>query len=98
MMELLFVYGTLQEAEVQRRIIGREVTGTPDTLDGFYKSKIAMSDGVFPLIIPKHGSSVSGRVLEVTAEELRRMDIYETSAYRRFWVTLHSGREAWVYG
>ncbi len=97
-MESLFVYGTLQEPDVQQRIIGRVVTGTPDTLDGFFKSKIAMSDGVYPLVIPRHGSSVDGLLLEVTLDELARMDIYETSVYRRFWVSLRSGRECWVYG
>lgn len=97
-MEKLFAYGTLQDPDVQQRIMGRIVTGTVDTLDGFYKSKIAMSDGVYPLVIPQHGSSVDGLVLEVTLEELARMDIYETSAYRRFWVKLRSGRECWVYG
>jgi gamma-glutamylcyclotransferase (GGCT)/AIG2-like uncharacterized protein YtfP len=96
-MEYLFVYGTLQDPQVQQRIIGRIVTGTPDTLDGFFKSRIAMSDGIFPLVIPQHGSSVEGMVLEVTAAELARMDIYETSAYRRIRVRLRSGQETWVY-
>jgi gamma-glutamylcyclotransferase (GGCT)/AIG2-like uncharacterized protein YtfP len=97
-MEYLFVYGTLQEPEVQQRIIGRVVPGAPDILDGFGRSKLAMGDGVFPLVIPRHGSSVDGLLLEVTPDELARLDYYETSAYRRFWVTLRSGRECWVYG
>lgn len=96
-MEHLFVYGTLQSAEVQRRVIGRAVTGTRDTLDGFMKSRVAMGDGIFPLIVPQHGASVEGLVLEVTEDDLRRMDIYETSAYRRIWVKLRSGLESWVY-
>ena len=96
-MELLFVYGTLQDPEVQTRIIGRTVSGTPDVLEDFFKSPIAMSDGVYPLVIPRHGAAVEGMVLEVTQEELARMDVYETSAYRRVRVPLRSGREAWVY-
>lgn len=96
-MERLFVYGTLQDSPVQQRVIGRIIAGTPDTLEGFFKSRMAMSDGIFPIVIPRHGNSVDGLVLEVTPEELQRMDIYETSAYRRIWVTLRSGLEAWVY-
>lgn len=96
-MELLFVYGTLQDAAVQRRLIGRTVTGTPDTLDGFFKSSMSMSEGVYPLVIPRHGHEVQGMVLEVTIEELLAMDVYETSAYRRVRVPLRSGRETWVY-
>lgn len=96
-MELLFVYGTLQDPQVQQRIIGRVVSGTPDNLDGFFKSQIFMSDGVFPLVIPRHGHTVAGMVLEVTAEELLKMDAYETSTYRRVRVPLRSGRESWLY-
>ena len=96
-MEQLFVYGTLQDPAVQQRVIGRTTTGKPDTLDGFFKSRIALGDGIFPIVIPRHGASVEGLVLDITPEELARMDIYETSAYRRIWVTLRSGLEVWVY-
>lgn len=96
-MELLFVYGTLQEPEVQQRIIGRVIEGKRDTLDGFFKSRMSMREGIYPLVIPRHGSSVDGMVLEVTDEEMKRMDIYETSAYRRVRVPLRSGLETWVY-
>lgn len=96
-MELLFVYGTLQDAAVQQRLIGRTVSGTPDTLDGFFKSSMSMVEGVYPLVIPRHGHEVQGMVLEVTIEELLAMDVYETSAYRRVRVPLRSGRETWVY-
>lgn len=43
------------------------------------------------------GSLVKGFVIAVTGEELRRLDDYETAAYRRSEVTLESGRRAWVY-
>lgn len=96
-MELLFVYGTLQDPAVQNRIVGRVVSGTPDVLDGFFKSEYAMPEGVYPVVIPRHGQAVEGLVLEVSAEELARMDTYETAAYRRVRVPLRSGRESWVY-
>ena len=96
-MELLFVYGTLQDPAVQQRLIGRTITGTPDVLDGYFKSSMFMSDGIYPLVIPRHKQEVSGLVLEVTPEELLAMDVYETTAYRRVRVPLRSGRESWVY-
>ena len=96
-MELLFVYGTLQDPAVQQRLIGRTLTGTPDVLEGFFKSSMSMTEGIYPLVIPRHGHEVSGLVLEVTPEELLAMDVYETSAYRRVRVPLRSGRESWVY-
>ena len=96
-MEFLFVYGTLQDPAVQSRIIGRIVTGTPDVLEGYFKTEYAMPEGIYPLVIPRHGQTVEGLVLEVTADELRRMDAYETAAYRRVRVPLRSGRTSWVY-
>ncbi len=96
-MERLFVYGTLGNPAVQQRVMGREITGTPDTLDGWFKAQITLGDGTFPIIIPNAGTSVDGLVLELSDEELLRTDIYETSAYRRRRVALRSGVEAWVY-
>lgn len=96
--EALFVYGTLQDPLVQWRVFGRIVEGQPDTLPGFYKGEIALGDGVFPIALPDHPDSViNGRVLDITPDELARIDIYETAAYRRIRVTLDSGRAAWVY-
>jgi gamma-glutamylcyclotransferase (GGCT)/AIG2-like uncharacterized protein YtfP len=97
-MEKLFVYGTLMDPIVQERIIGRVIGGESDVLEDFFKSKLALVEGHYPLVIPKPGSQVHGLVLEVSSLELARMDAYETSAYRRFWVRLQSGTEAWVYG
>ena len=96
-MELLFVYGTLQDPAVQSRIIGRVVSGTPDVLEGYFKTDYAMPEGIYPLVIPRHGHFVEGLVLEVTLEELGQMDTYETTAYRRVRVPLRSGRISWVY-
>lgn len=96
-MEYLFVYGTLQDPAVQQRIIGRVVNGAPDVLEGFFKSSMSMTEGIYPVVIPRHGHEVAGRVLEVTIEELLKMDVYETTAYRRVRVPLRSGRETWVY-
>lgn len=96
-MELLFVYGTLQEPDVQLRIIGRRVVGQPDTLDGYYKSQISINGNVYPFAVEAAGSAIAGQVLEVTTEELALMDAYEGKEYRRIRVQLRSGRSAWVY-
>ncbi len=96
-MEKLFVYGTLQIGLVQERVFGRRVSGTPDQLDGYSKSQIKLGDGTFFIIVEQEGDSVSGLVIEVTPEELTRIDRYETKAYRRVRVALQSGESAWVY-
>jgi gamma-glutamylcyclotransferase (GGCT)/AIG2-like uncharacterized protein YtfP len=95
--EKLFTYGTLQIAEVQQRVFGRVVSGTPDTLQGYYKSQITLHDGTFPIIVERADSEVEGQVIEVTQDELALIDRYETSAYQRIRVMLTSGASAWVY-
>lgn len=99
MSEHLFVYGTLQFREVQQFVFGRVITVTmPDMLEGFTRSTIEVGTETYFILVPQEGSSVKGLVLEITPEELTRADHYETDAYRRFRVTLLSGRETWVYG
>lgn len=96
-MERLFVYGSLRDPEVQQRVFGRVVPGTPDVLDGYERRWLHLSDGVFPILVPAPGGSVEGRVLDVTPGELALMDAYESDDYRRIRVTLRSGAETWVY-
>ncbi len=96
-MESLFVYGTLMLPEVQEAVIGRRVVGRPDRLAGFRRSTIRLGGNEYPIIHPAADGMVDGVVLEVTPAELRRIDAYETSAYRRTRVRLVSGMEAWVY-
>lgn len=95
----LFTYGTLQNPSVQKLLVGREIPMTADALPGFIKKNVLLGDGVYPILMPDPdgGGLIEGMVLEVTPEELARFDIYETSAYKRVEVTLHSGALAWVY-
>lgn len=97
MMDSLFVYGTLQDADVQQRIIGRLVAGSADVLDGYRKSQISIGGNFYPFAVLDAGDSIQGQVLEVTADELVAMDAYEGEEYRRIQVMLRSGRRAWVY-
>lgn len=98
MKEYLFVYGTLQFPEVQEYVFGRVVSSTPDVLDDFARENITLGTETYFIIAAQSGGVVEGCLLEITPEELARGDRYETSAYRRFRVTLRSGIEAWVYG
>jgi gamma-glutamylcyclotransferase (GGCT)/AIG2-like uncharacterized protein YtfP len=97
-MEMIFVYGTLRDSLVQIRVIGRTATGSSDFLDGYQRGTIKLGEREFPILdVAASDSHVEGLLLEVSEDELRRLDIYETSAYRRISVTLRSGVEAWTY-
>jgi gamma-glutamylcyclotransferase (GGCT)/AIG2-like uncharacterized protein YtfP len=96
-MEKLFIYGTLQDSEIQKTIIGRLIQGVTDKLADYKKGTITTDDGTYPVIIPEIGSIIEGQVITITETELKEIDIYETEAYQRIKVTLVSGQEAWVY-
>ena len=106
---LLFSYGTLQDKKVQIANFGRELTGRQDALPGYARRIVAIIDpNVAALSGETHYANaeqsfnpedvVSGTVFEITEQELRAADKYEEGAdYRRVFVTLRSGDQAWVY-
>ena len=93
----LFVYGTLIDPEVQQRIIGRLVEGTPDTLENVSKSEIKLGNNTYPILIEAQGQIVDGHILTVTSAELEQIDKYETDAYRRLRRQTKNGVDVWVY-
>lgn len=97
-MEYLFTYGTLQDPQVQEYIFGRFLKGMPDALLGFKKMENAVY-GRYPLVLQTNNyqDKVNGQVYEVTEDDLKKADIYETSAYKRKKFPLESGGTAWVY-
>lgn len=97
MNERLFVYGTLQIPTVQQVVFGRSIMGMPDTLTGFRKAEIMLGLHRYPIAVRDVDSQIDGLLLELTPEELKRGDEYETIAYERIRVKLKSGIEAWVY-
>jgi gamma-glutamylcyclotransferase (GGCT)/AIG2-like uncharacterized protein YtfP len=96
MMEHLFAYGTLLDPDVQLAVIGRRLNGEPDSLTKYRLSSL-LDGSAYPNIVGDPSGRVEGRVLEITIEELDRMDDYEGDLYIRERIALDSGRYAWVY-
>ncbi|MBI1906462.1 MAG: gamma-glutamylcyclotransferase [Rhodocyclales bacterium] len=106
--ELLFSYGTLQLESVQLATFGRKISGTPDSLPGFARTLMEITD---PDVLATSGQThypivahtgddadqVTGTVFEITAQELANADAYEADDYMRVSVTLATGKRAWVY-
>jgi len=104
----LFSYGTLQQRGVQIATYGRELEGAPDALLGYALAPLVIDD---PHVVDVSGKAVhtiarksgdpedriSGLVFQLTDDELRATDSYETDAYTRTEVILESGRTAFVY-
>ena len=101
----LFSYGTLRQREVQLATFGRELTGEPDTLEGWTLATVLIRDesvvatsGLAEHLILRPGDGlIEGVAFAVTPEELALADAYETADYQRIEATLNSGRRAFVY-
>ena len=106
--ELLFSYGTLQNAEVQLETFRRELAGCDDALLGYQLEMIEIKDEAVvalsgethhPIAIETCDSvdEVPGMVFEITTDELNHSDQYEVNDYKRIFGNLKSGKKAWVY-
>ncbi len=98
-MSLVFIYGTLQQEDVQISVLGQRLKTIPDRLDGYEKKEngVTINGNEYPIAVWSGQSSITGNTIEVTDEELQKLDEYETSAYDRIKVVLDSGRHAWLY-
>lgn len=106
--QLLFSYGTLQNAEVQLDTFGRRLEGDVDFLPGFTVDYAEIEDhriidlsgtSVHPIVRSTGNplDKVHGVAVWVSEDELEAADEYEVSLYRRISARLASGRVAWVY-
>ena len=95
--ERLFVYGTLKDRKVQKKVFNESLKGIYDSLTGYKKSKIITKKGTFPVIVPEKGDLVKGLNIFVTPRELKSIDKYEGFEYKKKKVVLKSRRKAQVY-
>ncbi len=104
----LFSYGTLQLEPVQLASFGRRLSGVPDTLPGYRREMLEITDPdvlstsgerFHPVVVPSEdpADEVPGTCFDITAGELIAADAYEVSDYKRVAARLASGVEAWVY-
>lgn len=99
MTENLFVYGLLKKPEIQKKIIGKIVEGSEDSIKGYKISQINIENEIFPILIKSNNPRdfVVGLVLEVSDDELKKIDKFEGDDYKRKKIILNSGKESWVY-
>ncbi len=96
-MNKLFVYGTLQDPEVQLSIFGRKISSSDARLVGYKKGKVEINKRIYPIAQYDETSMLSGKLLEIDNDEILQADKYETEAYKRIKVTLEDGQDAWLY-
>ena len=83
-MEKLFIYGYLLDENIQKNVIGRVCKGEFGLVDNHIVLRDWEVDGVAcPRIFPHSVGCVTGQIIEVTEEELKKLDDFETKAYKR---------------
>lgn len=87
----VFVYGTLRLGLVRFIVMGRAGESEAVVLEDFRR------DGLDLTRAP--GDQVAGEIVEVSAEELARLDRYERLGFRyeRVRLEIAEGRDVWVY-
>ncbi len=85
--------------EVQNLVIGRVAESKKDSLVGYRLENIEIDGNKYPLLVPdkKQKKPIGGLVISVNSDELKKLDEYETEAYKRKEVVLKSGERAFVY-
>jgi gamma-glutamylcyclotransferase (GGCT)/AIG2-like uncharacterized protein YtfP len=88
----IFVYDTLLDKHLVRKIVGRKVDETPDVAVNYKK----VHEKGYGWLEYEKGSFVHGAVLELTREEVDKLDSWEDK-YKRSPIKLDSGSSAWFY-
>jgi len=81
-MACVFTYGSLMFDEVFAAVTGRLASNSPALLEGWRRH--ALRDRTYPAAVPAPESSVQGMVwLDLSDEDLRKLDEFESTEYRR---------------
>lgn len=91
----LFVYGSLLDPYIRKAVIGREVEGVSTSINDYIVGEHSMLP--YPTLVAFSGGNVHGRVLDITNEELKKVDRYETTNYNRIKVKLDNGELVYTY-
>lgn len=85
----LFVYGTLMEEEIGRRMGLGRYERIPAVLRGYSRKRV--KNEVYPGLVEDEGNEVAGVVfLDVTKQDVGRLDRFEGEEYDRISVTVFS--------
>jgi len=95
-MTKIFTYGSLLDDDVREKVLGRVIDGKSTVLLGY--EKIPHSHFyIYPTIIKNTSKKVEGKIFDVSALDLERLDRYETQLYKKIPVTVSTGEKALTY-
>jgi gamma-glutamylcyclotransferase (GGCT)/AIG2-like uncharacterized protein YtfP len=95
----VFAYGTLLDAKVRNDILGYSTSICNSKIQGFHMKKIRLGGRIYPILVEDHGSEIwiEGGYFKINPKDLKRLDDYESPAYRRKLVKTAEGVPVWIY-
>lgn len=98
----LFVYASLKKAKIQEEVLGHKAKDEwPSAhLTGYrelYEKDRSGNNEKYPTLHKDKMGSTEGELFDVTDKELKELDQYENSAYKRIPVKLTNGEAAETY-
>lgn len=102
-MEQFFSYGTLRSKEIQMRVFNRILNGTHDQLLGYklkdlqIEEEFGIEDYHVAVASENSTDTIKGILFNISSDDLAKIDLFESNAYKRIQVTLKSGTVAWIY-
>lgn len=92
----IFVYGTLLDDSLRKRILGKEIKGKADILEDYVLDTHSVLTS-YPIIVRQSKGSVSGKYFDVDMEDIKKLDSYESEFYKKIEVKLKSGVDSLTY-
>lgn len=78
----LFVYGSLLEDDIRKRVIGRDISLIWTYIYNYALKPLSFNSN-YPTLVVNYDRIVHGAVIILSGDELKKVDKYETSMYRR---------------
>jgi len=97
-MTKLFCYGTLLSPQTQLDVLGRILIGPVETLkEHVIVNDVNIDNEFFPRLKKYPNGIVFGHIYNLTEEEVKKLDEYETDAYYRIEIKTDLGTTVQVY-
>lgn len=95
----VFAYGTLLDSKVRFDILDYPTVLIKSSVTGFKPEEILLSGRSYPILIEdiQRQEKISGGYFEINESDIKKLDDYESAAYRRKLTHTSDGVTVWIY-
>lgn len=95
----VFAYGTLLDSKVRFDILDYPTFLIKSSVTGFKPGKIVLSGKSYPILVEdgNQQENIHGGYFEIHSADIKKLDEYESAAYRRKLTHTTDGIIVWIY-